>query len=184
LMGVEIVLNLKQLGEINPRMVVAIFEHHLKKSLSGYPKLFRKKEMSLFGRIIQITDCYDAMTTSRVFRKAAYSPEQALAIMLRERGVEFDPILLKIFIGLVGTYPIGSLVLLSTRETGIVYKAQPDPREMDRPRVILVRVDGRESRTKEVVDLMETDEKGHFKRTIVKTLDPNKYHVDIVKYFL
>ena len=184
LMGVEIVLNLKQLGEINPRMVVGIFEHHLKKSLSGYPRLFRKKEMGLFGRIIQITDCYDAMTTPRIHRKAAYSPEQALAIMLRDRGIQFDPILLKIFIGLVGTYPIGSLVLLSTRETGIVYKPHPDSRGMDRPQVILVGVDGRENRKKEVVDLMETDERGDFKRTIVKSLDPNKYHVDIAKYFL
>ncbi len=180
LTGVEIVLNLKQLGEINPRMVVGIFEHHLKTSLSGYPKLFRKKEMSLFGRIIQITDSYDAMTTPGVYRKTAYSPEQALAIMLRGRETQFDPILLKIFIGLVGAYPIGSLVLLSTREMGIVYKSHPDPKETDRPQVILVKA----NRRKEVVDLTEADEKGSFKRTIVKTLDPNKYHVDIAKYFM
>ncbi len=184
LMGVEIVLNLKQLGEINPRMVIGIFEHHLKTSLSGYPRLFRKKEMSLFGRIIQITDCYDAMTTPGVYRKIAHSPEQALAIMLRDRETQFDPILLKIFIGLVGAYPIGSLVLLSTREMGIVYKAHPDSKETDRPWVILVKMNGQKDKRKEVVDLTETDEKGTFKRTIVKTMDPNKYHVDIAKYFL
>ena len=184
LMGVEIILNLKQLGEINPRMVVGVFEHHLKRSLSGYPRLFRRKEMSLFGRIIQIADCYDAMTTPRVFRETSYTPEQALAIMLRERGIQFDPILLKIFIGLVGTYPIGSLVLLSTREIGIVFKPHSDPGGMDRPRVILVGGGERKTGNKEVVDLMETDERGHFKRTVVKTLDPNKYHVDIAKYFL
>jgi len=45
LMGVEIVLNLKQLGEINPRMVIGVFDHHLKNDPSGYPKLFRKKEL-------------------------------------------------------------------------------------------------------------------------------------------
>lgn len=184
LAGVEIVLNLKQLGEINPRMVIGIFEHHLKTSLSGYPRLFRKKEMSLFGRIIQITDCYDAMTTPGTYRKTAYSPEQALAIMLRDRETQFDPILLKIFIGLVGAYPIGSFVLLSTGEMGIVYKSHPDPKETDHPWVILVDVKDRGTRRKEVVDLTETDEKGIFKRTIVKTMDPNKYHVDIMKYFL
>jgi phenylalanyl-tRNA synthetase beta subunit len=37
---------------------------------------------------------------------------------------------------------------------------------------------------KRVVDLAETDENGHFKRNIIKTLDPNKYHVDIAKFFL
>lgn len=184
LMGVEIVLNLKQLGEINPKMVIGLFEHHLKNDLSGYPKLFRKKEVALFGRIIQIADSYDAMTTPRIYKKIPYTPEQALGIMVRERVVHFDPILLKIFIGLVGIYPIGSLVLLNTHELGIVYKTNPNPRWMDRPQVILVRRDEKGNPKKEVVDLIETDGAGRFKRSIVKTLDPNRYHINIAKYFI
>jgi HD-GYP domain-containing protein (c-di-GMP phosphodiesterase class II) len=184
LMGVEIVLNLKQLGEINPRMVVGIFDHHLKSDLSGYPKLFRKREVSLFGKIIQIADSYDAMTTPRIYRNTPYTPEQALALLLRERTVHFDSILLKIFIGLVGIYPIGSLVLLNTREMGIVYKSDHDPKWLDRPTVILVARGGKGDVKKEVVDLKETDGGGRYKRSIVKTLDPHQYHIDIAKYFL
>jgi len=184
LMGVEIVLNLKQLGEINPRMVVGIFDHHLKSDLSGYPKLFRKKEVSLFGRIIQIADSYDAMSTPRIYKKTPYTPEQALAIMLREKTVHFDPLLLKIFIGLVGIFPIGSLVLLNTRELGIVYKPSHDARWLERPIVILVARDEKGDVKKEVIDLTETDGAGHYKRSIVKTLDPYQYHIDIAKYFL
>jgi HD-GYP domain-containing protein (c-di-GMP phosphodiesterase class II) len=184
LMGVEIVLNLKQLGEINPRMVVGIFDHHLKSDLSGYPKLFRKKEVSLFGRIIQIADSYDAMTTPRIYKKTPYTPEQALALLLRERTVHFDPVLLKIFIGLVGIFPIGSLVLLNTRELGIVYKPNHDAKWLDRPTVILVARSEKGDAKKEVVDLIETDGAGRYQRSIVKTLDPDKYHIDIAKYFL
>jgi len=184
LMGVEIVLNLKQLGEINPRMVVGIFDHHLKSDLSGYPKLFRKKKVSLFGRIIQIADSYDAMTTPRIYKKTPYTPEQALALLLRERTVHFDPLLLKIFIGLVGIFPIGSLVLLNTRELGIVYKPNHDPKWLDRPTVILVARSEKGDAKKEVVDLIETDGAGRYQRSIVKTLDPDKYHIDIAKYFL
>jgi putative nucleotidyltransferase with HDIG domain len=184
LTGVEIVLNLKQLGEINPRMVVGIFDHHLKSDLSGYPKLFRKKEVSLFGRIIQIADSYDAMTTPRIYKKTPYTPEQALALLLRERTVHYDPVLLKIFIGLVGIYPIGSLVLLNTRELGIVYKPSHDPRWLDRPTVILVARSEKGDVKKEVVDLTETDGAGRYKRSIVKTLDPFQYHIDITKHFL
>ena len=184
LMGVEIVLNLKQLGEINPRMVVGIFDHHLKSDLSGYPKLFRKREVGLFGRIIQITDSYDAMTTPRIYKKIPYTPEQALALLLKERTVHFDPILLKIFIGLVGIYPIGSLVLLNTREMGIVYKPDHDPKWLDRPMVILVARGEKGDVKKEMVDLKETDGTGRYRRSIVKTLDPHQYHIDIAKYFL
>jgi HD-GYP domain-containing protein (c-di-GMP phosphodiesterase class II) len=184
LMGVETILNLKQLGEINPRMVIGIFDHHIKSDLSGYPKLFRKKEVSLFGRIVQIADSYDAMTTPRIYKKTPYTPEQALAIMLRERNVHFDPLLLKIFISLVGIYPIGSLVILNTNELGIVYKPSHDPRWLDRPTVILVDRDGKGVVKREVVDLTKTDGAGHYPRSIVKTLDPYQYHIDIAKYFL
>jgi HD-GYP domain-containing protein (c-di-GMP phosphodiesterase class II) len=76
-------------------MVIGIFDHHLKTDLTGYPKLFRKKVPSLFGRIIQVVDAYDAMTTPRVYRNKCYTPEQVLAIMLRDKGTQFDPILLK-----------------------------------------------------------------------------------------
>jgi HD-GYP domain-containing protein (c-di-GMP phosphodiesterase class II) len=184
LLGVEILLNLKQLGEVNPRIVIGIFDHHLKSDFSGYPKLFRKKEVSLFGRIIQIADSYDAMTTPRNYKKASYTPEQALAVMMREKDLHYDPLLLKIFIGLVGIFPVGSLVLLDTHELGIVYKSNSDPKWMDRPKVMLVARDEKGGAKKEMVDLTENDKRGQFKRSIIKTLDPNKYHIDIAKYFL
>ena len=184
LMGVETVLNLKQLGEVNPRMVIGIFDHHLKYDLSGYPRLFQKKKVSLFGRILQIADAYDAMTTPRVYKKNPYTLEETLAIMLKDSGSHFDPTLLKIFVALVGVYPIGSLVLLDTGELGIVYKPNPQPNLIDRPKVILVSRDEKGGAKKELIDLVEKNGGNQFKRSIVKTLDPNKYHIDIAKYFL
>ena len=183
-MGVEVILNLKQLGEINPKMVIGVFDHHIKNDPSGYPKLFRKKEISLFGRIIQISDAYDAMTTPRVYKKNPYTPEQALALLLREREDHYDPILLKMFIGLVGIYPIGSLVLLDTKELGIVCKSNDDLNWLDRPHILLVKRDEEGDVRKEVVDLTEKDGAGSYKRSVVKTLDPQQYHIDIARYFL
>jgi HD-GYP domain-containing protein (c-di-GMP phosphodiesterase class II) len=181
--GVETVLNLKQLGEINPRMVIGIFDHHLKYNMTGYPSLYHKKETSLFGRILQIVDAYDAMTTPRVYKKVPFTLEQTLAIMQKESGVHFDPILLKVFVNLVGVFPVGSLVLLDSGDVGIVYKANPDPKWIDRPQVILVAKDETEE-GKTFIDLAETDSDGHFKWSIIKTLDPSQYHIDVAKYFL
>jgi hypothetical protein len=67
---------------------------------------------------------------------------------------------------------------------GIVYKPSHDPKWLDCPTVILVARDGKGDVKKEVVDLTKTDGAGHFKRSIVETLDPYKYHIDIAKYFL
>jgi HD-GYP domain-containing protein (c-di-GMP phosphodiesterase class II) len=181
--GVETVLNLKQLGEINPRMVIGIFDHHLKYNLTGYPSLHHKKEVSLFGRILQIVDAYDAMTTPRVYKKVPFTLEQTLAIMQKESGIHFDPILLKVFVSMVGVFPIGSLVLLDSGDIGIVFKANSDSKWMDRPQVLLLGKDGKEEE-KRLIDLSETDSDGRFKWSIVKTLDPNQYRVDVAKYFL
>jgi HD-GYP domain-containing protein (c-di-GMP phosphodiesterase class II) len=183
--GVKIILNLKQLGDINPRMAIGVFDHHLKADLSGYPKLFRKQKASLFGRILQIVDAYDAMTTPRIYKKNPLTPSGALALMLKEKGFQFDPILLKVMIGIIGMYPIGSLVFLNTKEMGIVTKSNPDPRWADRPQVILIASEkGGGVAVKGTVDLTETNGGGHFKRSVVKALDPNRYHIDVAKYFL
>jgi HD-GYP domain-containing protein (c-di-GMP phosphodiesterase class II) len=183
-MGAEIALGLKQLSEISPRIAIGIFDHQLKNDLSGYPKLFLKKKVSLFGRLIKIGDAYDAMTTPKAYRLVPYTPGQALAVMMNEQGTDFDPVLLKIFIGSIGIYPVGSLILLDTRELGIVFKPNSDPKFMGRPLILLITLDGKAGAKREPVDLTETDEEGIFKRNIVKTLDPYKYHIDITKYFL
>jgi len=66
---------------------------------------------------------------------------------------------------------------------GIVYKAHPDPKWIDRPQVILLAKGGtEEGRT--FIDLSETDSDGHFKWSIIRTLDPSQYHIDVAKYFL
>ena len=179
--GVEIVLNLRQMGEIYPKMVFGIFEHHQKDNFMGYPELLLKTERNFFGQIIQIADVYDALVTPRVYKKA-FSPEEALSIMLKDKGTQFDIILLKIFIGLVGIYPVGSLVQLNTQELGVICKS--NPRCVDRPSVLLLDSDKARYPKKEMIDLTETDSQGQYKRSIVKTLDPLKYRIDIGKYFI
>jgi HD-GYP domain-containing protein (c-di-GMP phosphodiesterase class II) len=181
LKGVEIILNLKHMGEIDPKMVFGIFEHHQKNNLLGYPELILKKERNFFGQIIQIADVYDALSTPRVYKKA-YTPEQALAMMVKDKGSHFDLTLLKILIGLIGIYPVGSLVLLNTQDLGVVYKS--NAQSPDRPRTNLLARDEAGYPKKEMIDLTETDEQGQYKASIVKTLDPLKYHIDICKYFI
>jgi putative nucleotidyltransferase with HDIG domain len=184
LTGVEMILKIKQLGEMSPKMVIGVFEHHLNCDLTGYPRLIRKKDLTLFGKIIKIADCYDAMTTPRAYRRKPYRPEQALAIMVREKK-GFDPILLKVFICIIGIYPIGSLVMLDTNEMGVVYQTNPDPQYINRPKVILISQSEGRRRIGPAVDLVEVDaETKSYQRSIVKALDPKKYHVNIVEHFL
>ena len=105
--------------------------------------------------------------------------------MLERSGKDFDPALIKVFINMIGVFPIGTLVLLNTNEIGIVTQIQGDGEPIDRPKICLLYYSDGEYQKGEVVDLNEKDETtGEFKRTIVKTLNPNEYHINVGEFFL
>ena len=182
--GVKFLLRLKGINEMTIRMVSGVFEHHLNYDLSGYPKLENKWELSLLGRIISIVDCYDALTSSRVYNRIPYPPDKALKFMLSKSGKAFDPILMKVFVNCIGIFPIGTLVLLNTRELAVVIETHPHPEKADRPRVKIITDPAGNEAGGEVVDLYDfNDEKEVVKRSIVKTVDPRKYKIDVSRYF-
>jgi hypothetical protein len=123
------------------------------------------------------------MTSSRVYSRTPVAPDRALSIMVDRSGTQLDPYLTKLFINMVGIHPIGSLVMLNTKELGLVFESNPNPDFLDRPRVIIV-VDSKGNRIKQNVDLMEKDDADNFKRSIVTTLDPNQYRVNLAEYLL
>src|SRR5207248_5492736 len=79
--GVISLTRLRGITNLPGRMVAASFEHHMNYDFSGYPKLAVPWKLSLSGRILMIADCYDAMTSSRVYRREPMSPEKVLKIM-------------------------------------------------------------------------------------------------------
>ncbi len=110
------------------------------------------------------------------------SPDKALSIMMERAGSQLDPLLFKFFINMVGVFPIGTLVMLNTKELGLVYES--NQLFAARPRVMII-VDNKGIRVKgSVVDLTEKNNEGSYMRTIVKTMDPNKYKINLAEYLL
>jgi putative nucleotidyltransferase with HDIG domain len=185
LFGVETVMAMKEWGELSSRMIDAAFEHHLKYDLTGYPKPTHKRRLTLFGRIIAVADFYDTLVRPRGSNRFPYVSEKILGIMLERSGKDFDPALVKVFINMIGVFPLGTLVLLNTNEIGIVIQIQEDTELLDRPKVVLLYYSDGEYHKGERVNLREVDEPtGEFKRSIVKTLDPNQYHINVSEYII
>lgn len=183
--GAELIMRMKEWGELSTRMVEGAFEHHLRYDLTGYPKLIRKKRISLFGRIVAVADFYDALVRPRVYHRFPYVSEKVLGIMLERSGKDFDPALVKVFINMIGIFPLGTLVLLNTNEMGIVTRIQEDTELIDRPKVCLVYYGDGEYRKGKVVDLKERNgASGEFKRSVVKTLDPNEYNLNVAEFLM
>jgi putative two-component system response regulator len=71
--------------------------HHERYDGGGYPAGCAGEAIPLEGRIVAIADVFDALTSDRVYRRA-YSREEAIELMRRERGRHFDPDLLDTFL--------------------------------------------------------------------------------------
>jgi hypothetical protein len=68
---------------------------------------------------------------------------------------------------------------------GLVTQIQEDTELIDRPKVCLLSYSDGEYRKGKVVDLREMDEViGDFKRSIVKTLDPNEYNMNVAEFLI
>ena len=178
--GVEMLMEMKSLGELPVRAMKSILEHHLKYDMSGYPDLSPRRELDLFSKIIAIVDYFDVATTPQPSQPHTETPDRVLLDMIEKSGTDFDPILVKLFIKAVGFYPIGSLVVLDSGELAVVAQTHKNPMFLDRP-VVRVIADkyGSEIRKKRV-DLSEKNPvTDTYSYTIVRCLDPKKFNVNV-----
>jgi response regulator RpfG family c-di-GMP phosphodiesterase len=93
--GEKILANSK--GEILQVAQQIALTHHERWDGKGYPGGLRGDEIPLVGRIVTLVDAFDALTSNRPYKKAI-SVEEACEIILKERGLQFDPQLVDLFI--------------------------------------------------------------------------------------
>jgi HD-GYP domain-containing protein (c-di-GMP phosphodiesterase class II) len=179
------IIKINAARDLKNKIILPPFEHHLMYDFSGYPQIANKMSISLFGRILTITDIFDAMTSPRIYRPIALSPDKVVRIMLDESGKRFDPILLKAFINMLGVYPVGTLLLLDTGELCLVMET-PEDDELARPVVIILNRDQEGKYSKgDVVNLTEQDpQSGVFCRNIVKSYHPSTYGIQPTDFLI
>ena len=94
--GAEIVAPASQLADEAP----LIKSHHEWFNGSGYPDGIEALNIPLGARILTIADAYEAMTSSRPYRKTPLTHEQAVEQLVTFTGIQFDPDIVPILIGL------------------------------------------------------------------------------------
>ncbi|HAO92389.1 MAG: phosphohydrolase [Deltaproteobacteria bacterium GWC2_56_8] len=91
--GAEIMKHVPQLKDIVPGMLY----HHERVDGQGYPRGFKGEQIPLIARVISVADTYDAMTTTRPYRKGL-PPAVAIAELRKFTGVQFDAQVVEAFI--------------------------------------------------------------------------------------
>lgn len=177
--GAMIIASTMRLDGHSARAMAAAYEHHINPDGTGYPPRSEPRQTNLYSRIIAIADTFDAMTSGRVYIKHAMSHDEVLRKMTYQMAAKFDSFLLKLFVNIIGIYPIGSLVLLSDRSLGIVTKT--NQAELSRPEIRLIADRNGRKAVPEWFDLADPANRSV---DVARCLDPDQYGVNVTKYIL
>lgn len=184
-MGVLALFSVRGQQDLPLRAMIVAHEHHMKNDLTGYPRPIRPRSMSIFSRIVAVADGFDAATSRRSYQTTPLNPAAVMAEMRDNARRGMDPVVVKAFINLTGIYPVGTLVVLDTFELAVVHAINPIPEMLSRPMVRIISDSmGNLLHPGEVVDLAEAGEGGGFRRTIIKTENPDRYGIRVGDYFV
>ncbi len=92
-LGAEILSHIPHLRDVVP----GILYHHERVDGSGYPEGLEDGDIPVIARIISVADAYDAMTTTRPYRKAL-SKDAAIKELKRCAGTQFDRAVVNAFV--------------------------------------------------------------------------------------
>ena len=149
--GYRIITRELELG--NDAATVAL-QHHETFDGSGYPRKLKGTDITEYARIVSICDVFIAMTKKRSYRDEHLS-YIAMKSIIGGTSRKFDPAIVKVFLGNMAIYPIGSMVELNN---GVVAKVVSANSVYPlRPRVSVV-IDefGEKVDYEKVIDLQET----------------------------
>jgi len=78
---------------------VIALSHHEKWDGTGYPEGLAGEAIPIEARIVALADFYDALTHERPYKRA-WTPEETLDEIVRQRGAHFDPRIVDAFVAL------------------------------------------------------------------------------------
>jgi putative nucleotidyltransferase with HDIG domain len=175
--GAEI---LRATPEVPTLAPVVAFEHHLRLDGAGYPDKVKRASLNLGTMLCGIADVYDAMRSQRRYQQA-FPTDRILEVLKRNDGKQFDQHLVRRFVQLVGIYPVGNLVKLSTGEIAVVRKAHAPDSYRPQVRILFDRT-GRRVEFPYDVNLWEAEAGAEPRPAITAPLNPADYAIDPLVY--
>ncbi|KAB0669602.1 HD domain-containing protein [Oryzomonas sagensis] len=100
LKGTLFIVGIEGLGHIVP----TILHHHERWDGTGYPARLKGEQIPLHARIVSIADAFDAMLSVRSYRPAQ-EKEAAVRELQEQKGAQFDPFLVDVFIECLNEAP-------------------------------------------------------------------------------
>ena len=172
---------LKRQAQFSDDIVRMVREHHAYQDGSGYPEGQGGAVLSNSGQLLGIVDYFDELTT-------VGGPTGALPIATAIRRLyqeakngKFATTYIEAMIRILGVFPIGTVVQLSTGAQAVVMKQHPSIGLVPQVK-IFCGADGKRIAEPEMCDLAQDANLGH-NVSIAKVLDSTEYTLDLEELF-
>ncbi|MEM7231189.1 MAG: HD domain-containing phosphohydrolase [Planctomycetota bacterium] len=177
--GVELLLNQRIVDAVVKSMNVA-FLHHFRFDSTGFPRTHVVKAQNFYSRVVAVCDYYDNSSAKQPGGGKPLGADVIMRTLLGGSGTEFDPLVVKAFVNLLGLYPVGCIVSLDTGEVGTVVSPANNPKFLDRPTVRLFS-DPDGNTIDSTVNLMDRDGSG-FTHSILKLYQQEEVELEMEEY--
>ncbi|MEY2633236.1 MAG: hypothetical protein RIR00_1890 [Pseudomonadota bacterium] len=124
----------QEVPTLSPRVRKLIRAHHERLDGSGFPDKLSADQINPLARIIALANRYDNLCNP-LYPEQALPPAAALSRMYKNEAAHFDKRMLEILVKLLGVYPPGTLVELSSGDLALVIAV--DQTQLLKPTVLL-----------------------------------------------
>ena len=167
--------------QVNEKTLRIVRSHHERHDGLGFPKSLKGDQIPALARFAILAYSYERLLCSSQRHKQV-SPARALTKLYRQRNLKYPEQLVFEFIHMLGTYPVGSLVQLSTKEIGLVLEQVENERLA--PRIAIIGAGNKllDSNEKlKVVNLSDVKD-AEAGRRIISSINPRDLDIDLEKY--
>ncbi|TFG65094.1 MAG: HD-GYP domain-containing protein [Spirochaetales bacterium] len=145
-------------------------QHHERWDGNGYPNKLSGDKINQASRILCVADAFEAMVSVRPYRNSMIG-YKAMRELLNDNSRRFDSEILKVFIKIMGIYPIGSIVLLNDASIGRVVAVRGDAPLRPAVKLMVNKNGGKLKDNAPVIDLL--NEKDLY---IARAINPREVH--------
>ncbi|OOF31465.1 HD-GYP domain-containing protein [Salinivibrio proteolyticus] len=108
-----------EMDECTPNVEKILTQHHEYADGSGFPEGLQGDNIDEMAQIVSMMNFYDRLCRPQ-FGAPARMPFAALSHLFKDNKDKFNPRLLALFVKMMGVYPPGTVVRLSSGETGMI----------------------------------------------------------------
>lgn len=161
-------------------IIDAAYYHHERPNGEGYPVKRVGSQTPYLARLIRILDAYDAMISYRPYAQQR-TVFEATKVLYRGRENEFDAQIVDEFIEMIGVFPVGTLVELSSGEVAVIIGQNNDARLL--PKISIIRDRNKNPVSETVANLKDIcDPQGNPRVRIKSMLHDGSYGVFMHEY--